>query len=70
MAGGGCVPLILLSESTPGRKLETIKIGGHISVTWHHQFCSFLLKSGVKRGGGMAQCSLNTLLLHTRTHTN
>ena len=30
---------------------ETIKKVWHILVTWHHEFCSFLLKGRVKREG-------------------
>ena len=57
-------------HSTPWIRLwpwatEIIERVWHILDTRHHQFCSFLLKGRVKKGG-MAQCPPLNTLLHTR----
>ena len=62
-------------HSTPldpplAKATETIKRVWHISVTWHHWFCYFILKSRVKRGGCIAQLHpLNTLVASVVLHS-
>ena len=61
---GGCIPLILPLGSAPGHKLQKpSKRCGIFQSLGTISFCSFLLRSRVKRGSYIAMPhSLNTLL--------